>query len=280
MIDEDVRHDYPDSVEAQIAFVNDEWRERAEVPSIYSGASRLANTTQHTVTIHNGRLRDAAGALDLDTNGFVLARHRTTLMDFRSKEAVKSVYFDEMRTLILKLTGAADAFTFPFYQVRSSTPAHFFDAFSLYMHCDFSPDAWGQFAQRIIRDSGCSESFLPDAWDFALYNLWRPVGGEVQKDPLVLIDASTVARADIIDYAPMKDDDGKARAALPLFNPDQRFYYIPYMQPDEVLVFKQLDSRPDKALVCPHTSFVDPSARQDARERESIDIRLMCVYPK
>ena len=60
----------------------------------------------------------------------------------------------------------------------------------------------------------------------------------------------------------------------------QRYCYFPQMNPDEVLVFKQLDSRIEKSLVCPHTSFIDPTAAPDAAERHSIDIRFMCVFPK
>ena len=52
------------------------------------------------------------------------------------------------------------------------------------------------------------------------------------------------------------------------------------MQTDEVLVFKQQDSRDGHAKVCPHTSFVDPFAKDDAPERYSIDIRILCVYKK
>ena len=77
------------------------------------------------------------------------------------------------------------------------------------------------------------------------------------------------------------DEEGdKAQAAVPLFNEEQRYCYLPNMKTDEVLVLKQLDSRSDKSLVCPHTSFIDPSAPADAAERESIDIRFMCVFPK
>ncbi len=48
--------------------------------------------------------------------------------------------------------------------------------------------------------------------------------------------------------------------------------------PDEVLIFKQLDSRPDKAQVCPHTSFVHPDTAPDALERRSIELRMMCAF--
>ena len=184
-----------------------------------------------------------------------------------------------MKNVILDLTGAHAAFSFPFYQVRSKNPANFFDAYSLYMHCDFSPDTWLQFAQHIVKESGTSEEYPEESWDFALYNFWRPIENPVEKDPLVLIDARTVERTDIINYRLIEEGD-KAQAAVPLFNKKQRYCYFPQMNPDEVLVFKQLDSRIEKSLVCPHTSFIDPNAAPDAAERQSIDIRFMCVFPK
>ena len=95
----------------------------------------------------------------------------------------------------------------------------------------------------------------------------------------MLIDARTVERKDIINYRLIEEGD-KAQAAVPLFNKNQRYCYFPQMNPDEVLVFKQLDSRIEKSLVCPHTSFIDPTAAPDAAERQSIDIRFMCVFPK
>jgi hypothetical protein len=270
---------HPASIESEVAFLKAEWRERQDIPQIYSRQSRLDNTARQTVTIHNALPRHAAGDLDLDDSGFILVEHESEVTDFHDKQQVVDVYFAEMRELILTKTGAAAAFPVAFYQVRSAEPAHFFDAYSLYMHCDFSPNGWTKLARHFIRAAGAEKDYSDTEWDFALYNLWRPVGGAVEQDPLVVIDASTVARSDIIEYSPIEGrTDG--RAALPLFNPDQTLYYVPHMQPDEVLVFKQMDSRPGRALVCPHTSFHDPTAKADARARESIDIRLVCVFPK
>ena len=263
-------------VESQISFLNEEWRHLEEVPRIYSRSSRLENTSMHDVAIHNARLRDD---LDLDGPGFVLVEHDSSVRDFRNKQTVMDVYFPEMKALILELTGAEAAYPVQFYQVRSHDPEHFFDAYSLYMHCDFSPSSWPKLGQSMIKSVDETCQYDESEWDFALYNLWRPVGGEVQKDPLVLIDASTVDREDIVDYSAVKDND-KARAAVPLYNPNQKYFYVPNMQTSEVLVFKQMDSRADLALVCPHTSFTDPTSQPDAKERESIDIRFVCVFPK
>lgn len=99
--------------------------------------------------------------------------------------------------------------------------------------------------------------------------------------------AAIIARRDFQGIAPSFDDiieyrlapTGEASlAALPVYNPSQKFYYYPMMRTDEVLIFKQQDSRDDVAKVCPHTSFIDPSAEVDVPERHSIDIRMLCVY--
>ena len=64
---------------------------------------------------------------------------------------------------------------------------------------------------------------------------------------------------------------------MPVYNPDHEFFYFPRMQTREVLVIKQLDSRPDRAVSCPHTSF-DEAAPEDAPGRRSIEVRLMCAF--
>ena len=265
------------SVVSRVAFIDDRWRDRDELPRIYSRRSRLESTELHEVLIEDARPRSEAGELDLDVSGFVLIEHATSVADFDDKRAVIDQYFPQMRSVMLELTGAIDALPIEFYQVRSADPEHFFDAYSLYLHCDFSPDTARRFARGIVRAAG--QRYDADAYDFAWFNLWRPLDGVVRRDPLVLIDASTVRRQDIINYLAVKEDD-RGQAALPLFSERYRYYYVPDMRPDEVLVFKQLDTRPGRALVCPHTSFVDPNAPADAPSRRSIDIRFMCVFPK
>lgn len=270
---------FADSVQSQVAYVNDEWRDNEDIPYIYSRESRHKNTSQREVTIYNARSAHERGLLDLDHEGYVLVDHHSSFADFHSKELVLSTYFPEMRELLLDVTGAEEALPFPFYQVRSKDPEHFFDAYSLYMHCDYSPSSCIPFAQSVIKHSDSTTAFAAQDWDFAFYNLWRPVDNPVERDPLVWIDASTVQPDDIIDYRPVKDAD-QGVAAVPLFNQDQKLNYLPGMQTDEVLILKQLDSRAGKSQVCPHTSFVDPTAPTDARARQSIDVRFLCIFPK
>jgi len=268
------------AVTASIAFLNSEWKDADDMARIYSRETRHANTTKHDIDIHNARPLAEAGKLDLDRNGFTLMKHTATFENFEDKKAIEREYFEEMRRFMLGVCAdAVDAVPFPFYQLRSRRPANFFDAFSLYMHCDFSLNSWEEMVQNLLKQQGRGERYSPDEYDFALYNLWRPIYHAAEQSPLTVVDASTMNLEDIIEYR-LAPTGTESLAALPVFNPEQRFYYFPDMQTDEVLVFKQQDSRDDVAKVCPHTSFIDPTSRADAPERRSIDVRVVCVYPK
>ncbi len=269
----------PSTVNARIAFLNDEWKHRDDLARIYSRETRHANTTKHDIEIKNARPLAQAGELDLDHNGFTLVRHEAKFTDFEDRAAIERDYFSEMRDFILSLTGAEDAVAFPFYQLRSRRPANFFDAYSLYMHCDFALTTWQAMAQQIVRDHGNGRQYPAEEWDFALYNLWRPIYETTLQSPLTIVDAATVDLDDIIEYR-LAPTGETSKAALPVFNPRQQLYYFPQMRTDEVLVFKQQDSRDGVARVCPHTAFIDPTAPGDAPDRRSIDIRMLCVYPR
>ena len=67
---------------------------------------------------------------------------------------------------------------------------------------------------------------------------------------------------------------------MPFHSPKHRCYYFPRMQTNELIVLKQLDTRPQRASLCPHTSFDDPTAPANALPRRSIEARTLCVFPR
>src|SRR3546814_15381536 len=77
----------------------------------------------------------------------------------------------------------------------------------------------------------------------AAYNIWRGVK-PVEEKPLAICDARTVKHTDFVE-TPIIEKPGEPTpyVGMPLaYNPAQRWYYYPNMQPDEVLVFKQCRS--------------------------------------
>jgi hypothetical protein len=78
------------------------------------------------------------------------------------------------------------------------------------------------------------------------------------------------------------------------FNENQRWYWLPDQSPNEILVFKAVDSDNFGSsrkspllcitfsdadwLACPHGAFPLPSKEGNHPVRESIDVRLLVMY--
>ena len=261
---------------ATVGYLNSEWKLRSDRPRVLSGETRRANTSPQEVDIEDARPLQDSGRLDLDTNGFVLAEHRSAVSDFRDPDQIKKVYVGEMTELLQGLTGADHLFWFNFSPLRSEDPDHFLSAYSLYMHCDYSPKVRNGLIRALLQRRGSELAHEQESWDFAWFNLWRPVDWDVETRPLTIADATTIDPDDVLEYHPAEG----ALAAMPVHDAAQRLYYFPGMRTDEVAVFKQLDTRNDQAQVCPHTSFDDPDSHPDGRPRRSFELRLMCAFAR
>ena len=63
------------------------------------------------------------------------------------------------------------------------------------------------------------------------------------------------------------------------FDQAHRWFYVPEMNIDEVLLLKCYDSETDgRARFAPHTAFTDPTTPPDAAPRESIELRTLVFH--
>ena len=67
---------------------------------------------------------------------------------------------------------------------------------------------------------------------FAIINLWRPIRGPVLESPLTLCDAQSLSEEDLV-ASDLKYPDRTGETYSITYNPNQRYYYFPKMQPDE-----------------------------------------------
>jgi hypothetical protein len=152
---------------------------------------------------------------------------------------------------------------------------------ALNVHVDNDFETLRQMAQAMAREiepAARREECL--AGRQILVNLWRLLR-PVRKNPLAVVDGSTVRRANL---HPVKLLASRAAARDPHgFNVShdagQRWYYLSDMRPDEVLAFKQIDTKADEVQWAAHTSFEDPLSAPDAEERQSIEIRAVAWLP-
>ncbi len=263
------------TVQAKVRYLNPEWKGRNERPRIGSRESRHAHTTPYEVCIADARPTQERGDLALDRNGFVLVGHRSAVRDFRDDAEVRRTYYEEMRAVLLGLTGADQVVTLQHLR-RTEDSRDFNSAYARYVHCDFSEEVGASTARRLLVSGGYSRDEA-ERCSFAMYNVWQPIEREVQQNPLTMIDSRTLKVEDLVEYTyTATAADGVA--VMPIHDPGHRFHYFPRMRPDEAIVFKQLDSRSDRARFCPHTSFHDPGAPANALGRRSIELRLVCGF--
>ena len=239
-----------------------------------SGAStRTGQYRPYNVSIRNAR--EVIGKLSLDSQGFVLRDHVSTVRDFSNDDEVRERYYPEIERLVRKETGAARAFMFD-HTIRSVAwsdrgarePVRI-------VHNDYTPISGPQRVRDLL-DSQEAEQRLRRR--FAVINVWRPIVEVVRDTPLAICDAGSMVPGDFV-ATEMRYRDRTGETYSIGYNPNHRWYYVPNMRRDEVLIFKCFDSTDDgRTRYGAHSAFDDPTAASATPERESIEARLLVFF--
>ena len=261
-------------IAAKVRYVDPIWKERSEAPRIGSRESRRAATSFYDVQVVDVRRRFEAGEVNLDRSGFTLERNVSAIRNFRDDQEVGRYYHDEMKNLICRAVGADSAYVLN-HLVRTETPTDFNDGYARFVHCDYNIRTINRLAEDVLGRHGVESQ---DGWRFAFYNTWQPFDNPVQNNPLAVIDWESLPADDVIDYYYTGRSEEGSLVAAPIYNPSHQFCYFANMSTDEVLVMKQLESRPGRSVYCPHTSFDYPSELGGALPRRSIETRLVAVF--
>jgi hypothetical protein len=226
------------------------------------------------VAVRNGRrfARDAS----LDREGFLFVRHESGVADFYDDAEIRETYYPEIEALVKGLTGARRVIVFdhtvrgthagPRGSVEVELPSD-------NMHCDFTLPVAQETVRQIVPPDELEER--PGARILQL-NLWRPIAGPLRTMPLTVCDASTLKPESFV-RTPLVRPDFASEFTTLAHDPAQRWYYLPGMTRDEVIVFKNYDSAPSSPCWTMHGAFTDPTAPADAPPRESIEVRVIAV---
>ena len=230
---------------------------------------------------HHVRICDARPMIDrlsLDQEGFVLLHHQTAVTNFYDEEQIKSVYYPECERVMQEATGAERVVAFD-HIVRNAAKAAIKGSGikmpAKGIHNDYT--AWS--SPKRVRDLMGDEAEALLKNRFAIINLWRPIRGPLLESPLALCDAQSLEEENLI-ASDLKYPDRTGETYSITYNPNQRYYYFPKMEPDEAVLIRCFDS----ALVGPrrfsaHTGFDDPETPADAPPRESIEVRTLVFFP-
>ncbi|KAL9609701.1 MAG: hypothetical protein Q9167_005551 [Letrouitia subvulpina] len=247
-------------------------------------------------------IRDVRGLsteLSLDTNGFIYRQHTMRTTDCTDREDVEQSYLSEVEELLKREVEGADRVFFFDWRLRKNTPeieGTVMDMNDLttwlrpavHVHVDQSPAAALKRIQLQLKEE--APQLLRGR--VRIINVWRPLIDSVEDWPIAVSDGRTIKRCDLVEADHVRRHyTGSTMYLMP--DPQQQFYYMSKQSKNDVLIFKNFDSKRDvdapsnkhrlliDEIVAPHASFLHPDATADATPRESIEVRaLVFTYLK
>ena len=267
-------------IHAPLTFI----RRQDTKPSFHSAALTggdaryFYQTEPHDVAIAD--MRAIADTLSIDREGFELHRAPTAVDDLYDDTAVAQAYRAEIEDLLRRRFGAERVVVFDVTR-RSDDGAGAANPDgrrgpATQLHVDYTAKSGLERARDVLGAEAVDRLTAAGA-RIVQVNVWRPIRGPVQRSPLALADASTVAAADLVATDQVFPDRvGEIYSVA--HNADQRWFYAPAMTPDEVLLIKGWDSLDDgRARFTPHSAVALPGTRPEAPPRESIEVRSFVV---
>jgi len=239
----------------------------------------VLNVVPRAVRIEDARQRAQAPALDVE--GFCLRTHVSGVRDFRNPVEIERVYVEEIRRLLLEVSGAGHVDVNPrgvlrFGERSPQSGAHDNSRPARFVHVDVSDTTALQFYERSRPHNGRRVRRS------AQYNVWRVLTPPPQDVPLAVCDARSVTPGQLIAADAVFDQDGAIafsfEAWLLRYDPAQRWWYFSRMHPGEVLLFKTHDTESRAAHCVPHGAFDDPGCPAGVTPRASLEMRGVAYW--
>jgi len=258
------------------------------VPNHYSAAdkSQLRNLgARQPIRVYNARLLNPPPTLR--EHGFQLLRAPTEV-DLLDNEAVKEHFYRECRVAIKTITGCS--------RVWGGSSHAYRNGFAGLPRGDPraarpTPNGSGGNYGEGIHSDMCAyiEDELGNSLGgshFECLNLWRSTDRHrnIAMMPLALCDMRTVSPRDIVFGDGMNTSNAQQYTKTVdqkiVYSPSQRWYYFPDMAPDEMLIFRQYDTRQEALNLRTvfHSAVVDPSSPPDAAMRSTIEVRMQAIH--
>jgi hypothetical protein len=242
------------------------------------GKDGLVRRYSGTPDTHPVRIADGRGqGFSLDAAGFELADHPTKMRDFYDPDELATVYYPEMQRLIAAHSGARRVHIFDHTLRHSDEEVRLAKKIRepvRSVHNDYTEWSGPNRVREILPDE--ADALLERR--FAVIQVWRATNTPIERNPLAIVDARSIAPEDFIP-AERRFPHRVGEIYMFQYNPEHRWTYFPRMRRDEALVFKVYDSAKDgRARWGAHTSFEHPDTRCDAPPRESIEIRAFAFF--
>ncbi|KAJ5565073.1 hypothetical protein N7513_001315 [Penicillium frequentans] len=262
------------------------------------GRNKKNDERTHNLVFHKGdaaeTIRDIRGVNDftkftLETNGFVYAKHPPPLFtqpkDFLDPEQVRNLFLPECEAILRKEIEGVDRIFIFDWKIRKKKSAKErrkrnpnLLKFARQVHVDtlLTRDELETSLTERIRNHLPEEAHRLLSGRVQMINMWRPIGGPVEDDPIAVCDGRTLDTTKLIGTNMIRGDYN-GTLMYPLYDPTHacQWYYMSGQGVEDVLLFKSFDSQEGSVKHVPHTSFSLPDVPDDAPSRTSVEVRAL-----
>ncbi|KAK4614156.1 Fe(II)/2-oxoglutarate-dependent dioxygenase nvfI [Fulvia fulva] len=228
-------------------------------------------------------LRRQEHKASLETCGFEIRGLRSTMAyeDFGGQERVDAVYVEDVKTQLREDFGAShiDIMRVRVRRRHPHFPLSIGTSFehhqpSTAAHIDTTMDSAKAMVKDLLLHTGqsCRQGY------FQILNVWKPLRGPLEDWPLAVCDQQTVDTTTDLAQSTILHQDYANHNCQVHYNKNQRWFYLSRQQPDEIMIFRQFDSRRPGNNGTPHSSFADPSTPAQATPRESVEVMAVLHF--
>ena len=219
-------------------------------------------------------IRGQENAFNLDDHAFQVLQNiptQTTYSSFDTDDAVKTKYYPEVESLLFNTLPSVHKVILFDHTIRRQTPNSPRQPVNR-AHVDQTPKAAAERVRLHVSDPEEAERLLRGR--YRIINVWKPLNGTVQSAPLAFASGASVSPEDLVPvehrYPHRTGETMGVR-----YNPKQEWMYLSGMQDEERLLLKCCDTADGVRERVPHTAFWDRRTPEDAKPRESIEVRAL-----
>lgn len=245
----------------------------------------------YEVIVKDGRRYE--GVHTLERNGFEFTRHRSIAAsqpDFFEMantqrvmpEGVLADYSQEMMEFLKDRLGAdhmvpqVGSFI---SRTSSRAKTKTWAQTANMVHLDYTQEAADKFLKWNEEQLGAE---TPPYSHYAFIQTWRAISPGPQDNTLAICDGQSVPFEDGVEIDTVMgpcDQPGKCFTfRLCKYREDHEWFYLPDMEPDDLMLFKGFDSREPRSMNAMHSAFDNSQAGDDAPPRRSVEARFIAFF--
>ncbi len=236
-----------------------------------------AGTDKRIIEIHDGWA--GSGDLSVDVEGFEIRPFDPSITDFDSDAQIEGAFYDQVTDFVKSCTGAVRVEVFD-HTIRRRMSDDLKDQTVIrrpavqLIHSDYTQHSGPQRVRDLLPEE--ADDLLSRR--VAFFNVWKPLFDPVEELPLACCDCRSMVSDDLM-IMELKYPDRTGEVYVMRYSADHRWQYFPGMGPDQALLLKTYDSETDgRARFMAHTAFEDPTTPENAKPRQSIEVRTMAFF--